>query len=82
MNFKTFQSNCKHAKYGLKLGTVIDFELTCRNPECVPKGHSWGVCDEAHCPHFGIKCGSGEMIDAKTGKVLMTFNGGRIVFGE
>ena len=82
MNFKTFQSNCKYAQYGLKQDTVRDFELTCRKPECVPTGHSWGVCDETHCPHFGMKCESGTMIDSGTGKVLFTFKGGRIVFGN
>lgn len=77
MNFKVFQSNCKYAQYGLKQDTVRDFELTCRKLECVPQGCSWGVCDEAHCPHFGIKIDSGAMIDAKTGETLLSFKGGR-----
>lgn len=81
MKFKTFQSNCKYAQYGLKQDTVRDFELTCRKSECVPQGHSWGVCDESHCPHFGIKIDSGVMIDAETRKVLGSFRGGRAVLG-
>jgi len=81
MNFKTFQSNCKYAKYGIKDGYSSDFELTCRRPDRIPQGHSWGVCDEMHCPHFGIKIDDGVMIDAETGKTLLTFNGGRFVFG-
>ena len=80
INFQTFQNDCKHAQYGLKEDTVREFELTCRNPKCIPKGRSWGVCDEIHCPHFGIKIDGGAMIDAETGKALMTFNGGRFVF--
>ena len=48
----------------------------------MPQGHSWGGCVEAHCPHFGIKIDSGVMIDANTGKTLLTFNGGRFVIGE
>lgn len=79
MNFKTFQSNCKYAQYGLKQDTVRDFELTCRKPECVPQGHSWGICDEGHCPHFGIKINGGAMIDAETGETLLSFKGGRCV---
>jgi hypothetical protein len=82
MDFKTFQSSCKYAHYGLKQGTIRDFELTCRKPECIPQGHSWGICDEIHCPHFGLKCGHGVMTDATTGKPLLTFNGGRIIFGN
>lgn len=82
MDFKTFQSSCRYAQYGLKDNTIRDFELTCRKPECVPQGHSWGICDEAHCPHFGMKVSGGTMIDAETGKVLLTFDSGRIVLGE
>jgi hypothetical protein len=81
MNFKTFQSNCKYAQYGLKQDTVRDFELTCRKPGCVPKGCSWGVCDEAHCPYFGIKCKSGVAIDIKTGEVLFSLDNCRVVIG-
>ena len=82
MTFKTFQGNCKYAQHGLKDGYASEFELTCRKPECIPSGGSWGTCDEAHCPYFGQPFVSGEMIDEKTGKVLMSFTGGRIVFGE
>lgn len=81
MNFKTFQSNCKYAQYGLKQDTVREFELTCRKPECVPQGYSWGVCDERHCPHFGIKINSGVMIDVETGETVGSFRGGRAVLG-
>jgi hypothetical protein len=81
MKFKTFQSNCKYAQYGLKENTIRDFELTCRKPECIPKGHSWGVCDEMHCPHFGIKCKNGTAIDVKTGKVLFSLDNCRLVIG-
>lgn len=82
MNFKTFQSNCKYAKYGIKYGYSSVFELTCRRHDRIPQGHSWGVCNEMHCPYFGIKIDDGVMIDAETGKTLLTFNGGRFVFGE
>lgn len=82
MNFKTFQLNCKYAKYGIKQDTVRDFELTCRKPECIPKGESWGVCDEAHCPYFGVKCMDGIAMDAETGKVLFSLGNCRVVLGN
>ena len=82
ISFRTFQSHCKYVKYGLKQDTVREFELTCRNPKCVPKGCSWGVCDEAHCPYFGIRIENGTMIDKETGKVLLTFGVGSIVFSN
>lgn len=81
MDFSIFQNNCKYAKYGLRKDTVREFELTCRNPECIPEGCSWGVCDEKHCPHFGVICievSGGEMINQETGKVLLTFGKGKV----
>lgn len=82
MKFETFQTNCKYAKFGLKEDTVREFELTCRKPERIPKGHSWGICDEQHCPYFGMKCDSGVMMDANTGEVLLSVNNCRVVFGN
>lgn len=79
MDFKTFQSNCKYAQYGLKNNSVREFELTCRKPECVPTGQSWGKCSVFCCPYFGLKITGGEMIDIETGKVIMTFNDGKLI---
>lgn len=79
MDFKTFQSYCKYAQYGIKQDTVRDFELTCRKPGRIPSGHSWGVCDETHCPCFGLKCQNGVAVDAETGEVLFSFGECRIV---
>ena len=72
MKFKTYQLRCKYAAYGLKQDTVRDFELTCRNPKCVPSGHSWGICDKMHCPHYnyGLKINSGTAMNMETGEVL------------
>lgn len=78
MNFKTFQKNCKHAKYGLKEDAVREFELTCRLPGHVRQGYSWEVCDEQHCPHFRCKtakkCANLVARDMRTGEVLFTFS--------
>lgn len=81
MNFQTFQSYCKYAQYGLKQDTVREFELTCRKPDRIPAGRSWGICDEAHCPNFGVKC-SGSAMDPETGEVLFSLDNCRIVFGN
>lgn len=54
MDFLTFQSNCRSCKFGLKDGYLSEFELTCRRPDNIPRGHSWGICDEEHCPEFGV----------------------------
>ena len=54
MDFLTFQSNCRSCKFGLKDGYLSEFELTCRRCDNIPPGHSWGICDEEHCPEFGV----------------------------
>lgn len=82
MDFKTFQEHCKYAAWGLKQDTVRDFELTCRNPKCVPSGRSWGACDKAHCPHFGIKVTNVMAIDPETGETIPIFDEGRVIFGN
>ena len=80
MKFKTFQLNCRYARYGLKQDTVRNFELTCRKPECVPVGYSWGICDEAHCPYFGKEIESGLVIDATTGEVILSLGNCRVIY--
>lgn len=82
MDFKTFQSNCKYAKYGPKEDTVRDFELTCGKSECIPQGQPWGKCDALHCPYFGIEISNIKMIDSMTGEVLYTFKGGEFTLKE
>ena len=79
MEFKTFQSNCKYAQYGLKDNSVREFELTCRKPECIPSGQSWGRCSEFYCPYFSFKITGGEIRDEKTGEVIMTFSEGELI---
>lgn len=56
MNFKTFQPLCP---YGSLAYAYRDdhtrMELVCNRDDRRPEGHSWGICDEAHCPYFGIR---------------------------
>lgn len=80
MDFKTFQANCKHAKYGLKHDTVREFELTCRKPDRIPQGYSWNKCDEYCCPFFGMKCTSGVAIEPDTNVKLFLFSDCNIVY--
>lgn len=79
MEFKTFQSNCKYAQYELKDDTTKEFELTCHNPECIPNKQFLERCSVFCCPYFSLKFISGEMKDKETGKVIMTFNEGKII---
>ena len=53
MDFETFQSACKWSSYGFDEEVGL-FELTCRKPECIPKGDSWGKCHECCCPYFAV----------------------------
>lgn len=81
MDFETFQSACKWASYGFEEETGL-FELTCRKPECIPKGESWGKCGESYCPFFGFKVQDGVFIDEKTNNVLMIFQNGSLIWNE
>ena len=79
MNFQKFQGACKYAQWGIK-DNANEFELTCRNPKNIPQGSSWGVCNVKCCPYYGIKILGGAMYNAETGKKLMEFGPGEIVF--
>lgn len=48
MDFKTLRENCKHEHPGYNDDHQLEF--TCRHKDNTPPGHSWGPCDEAHCP--------------------------------
>ena len=83
MLFETFQSYCKYAQYALVADTVREFELTCRNPRCIPLGKSWGICDEIHCPAFRasqntLNISNIYASDPDTGEVLFTLSSGTI----
>ena len=82
MKFDEFQSHCKYTHWGIKEDSCSVFELTCRRPDRVPKNCSWGKCDVIHCPHFGLKFEGGTMIDQTTGKVIMTFGAGSVLFSN
>lgn len=30
-------------------------EPVCNRDDRRPDGHSWSICDEVHCPYFGIR---------------------------
>ena len=82
MNFEEFQSVCRFAKFGIKDGYSDQFELTCRRSDCIPKGHSWGKCNERVCPYFGIKITGGTLYNKETGEVLMILRPTRIVMEQ
>lgn len=56
MDFNTFEPLCPHGR------TVYPYRddhtklaVACQREDRIPPGHSWGICDEAHCPYFGIE---------------------------
>ena len=55
MEFATFQLLCPYNS----LAYVYQDDHTRMKPVCNrsdrrPEGSSWGKCDEAHCPYFGV----------------------------
>lgn len=78
MTFVEYQSICPFAKFGLKDGYLSEFELTCRRKDNIPAGHSWGVCDEKHCPEFGVKIEMRDIVirNSETGEVLAVADSG------
>ena len=54
MKFGLFQKFCKYNLPGAVEGVDSMFEPTCRKPDRIPEGDSWGKCDEEHCPLYGI----------------------------
>lgn len=76
MDFYIFQSACRYA--GLAQDNPDDHtkvSIVCNKK--VPRGCSWGTCDEAHCPYYGKAISdikiyhNGELIGkSKSGKVI------------
>ncbi len=59
MEFNIFHTLCPHNS----LAYVCQDDHTRMAPVChrrdrIPAGHSWGICDEAHCPYFGFRIDS------------------------
>lgn len=50
MTFEEFQKTCKYMQYGCDQMGSHEFYETCRKPDMIPQGHSWGICDKNHCP--------------------------------
>lgn len=48
MTFEDFVDICKYYHVGFDIDrNPCD---TCRKPDNIPQGSSWGECDEEHCP--------------------------------
>ena len=48
--FNEFKEVCYYWEIGCDESRVeMD---TCRREDMIPKGDSWGICDEEHCPYF------------------------------
>lgn len=79
MSFLEYQSICPFCKFGIKDDCLSEFELTCRRKDNIPHGWSWGICDEKHCPEFGVEINMRDIVarDAVTGKVIFTAESGK-----
>ena len=53
IDFNTFMSVCRYRGIGTDYHGSSEFYLTCRKPDCIPRGSSWGICDIRHCPFYG-----------------------------
>lgn len=55
-NFTTFQSQCKNRGDAFVYrDDHTRMKSVCYRRDRIPEGHSWGICDEKHCPFFGVK---------------------------
>lgn len=77
MKFGEFQAVCTFMSFGYKGGSGEQFEPVCNRHDRIPRGHSWGTCDEQHCPYFGIRTGRGEIY--MNGEKIGTFDEARCV---
>lgn len=79
MRFGIFRETCKymHLTCNRELNEIFG---TCQRPDRIPKGRSYGTCDEEHCPYYGRKMtfGEGVLLDS-SGKVLAEIKGGSAV---
>lgn len=59
--FEKFQAVCRFMQFGVINDSTTEFEPTCRRADRIPEGSSWGVCNEQHCPYFGIVVKTGAL---------------------
>ena len=55
MRFSEFSNACKFAGLTFTDDSHVEIIDICKKPGRIPQGQSWGICDEEHCPYFGIK---------------------------
>ena len=56
MEFNTFQPLCPYSSLAYAYqDDHTRMEMVCNRNDRRPAGHSWSICDEAHCPYFGIR---------------------------
>ena len=56
MEFHIFQSLCPYSSLAYAYqDDHTRMEMVCNRDDRRPAGHSWSICDKAHCPYFGIR---------------------------
>ena len=59
IDFERFVPACRFVGEGYN--GAGGFDRVCRRRDRRPPNASWGICDEAHCPYFGVRTGPGEV---------------------
>lgn len=56
MKLNPIRAICMHRGYAFAYrDDHTRVEPVCHRLDRIPSGHSWGICDEAHCPDSGIQ---------------------------
>ena len=56
MEFNIFQPLCPYNSLAYAYqDDHTRMEPVCNRDDRRPDGHSWSICDEAHCPYFGTQ---------------------------
>lgn len=75
MEFSVFQPLCPYSGYAYPYrDDHTRMEAVCHKKDRRPQNGSWSICDEAHCPYFGLKIsGRNAMIFDSSGAKLGEF---------
>lgn len=71
MEFNTFQQLCHYCKLAyVYRDDHTRMEPVCKKKNRRPVGHSWSICDEEHCPYFGIRIVGDNSVIYKQGEEI------------
>lgn len=79
IDFKTVAFLCKFRRKDMIGENVI---RKCMKPDRIPSGESWGVCDQEHCPYYGIEGSHVKVYDIATGNEVAQLENVRFVLDQ